>query len=122
VDWLRAQPISELATTAVNVAEIRYGLARLSFGRRRTELENTFANFVTRGFGNRVLAVDAAAASVYGEIAAARERRGRRLGGFHGLIAAVALSHGLPLATRDIDDFADCGLALINPWNGTTGS
>ena len=31
-------------------------------------------------------------------------------------IAATALAHGASLATRDQADFADLGLALINPW------
>jgi predicted nucleic acid-binding protein len=32
------------------------------------------------------------------------------------VIAATALAHGAALATRDVDDFADIGLELINPW------
>jgi predicted nucleic acid-binding protein len=33
------------------------------------------------------------------------------------VIAATALAHGVPLATRDINDFAEIGLELINPWD-----
>ena len=33
------------------------------------------------------------------------------------LIAATALTHRLSLATRNIADFADCGLTLINPFS-----
>lgn len=33
------------------------------------------------------------------------------------VIAAIALAHGAQLATRDINDFAELGLELINPWN-----
>jgi predicted nucleic acid-binding protein len=32
------------------------------------------------------------------------------------LIAATAHAHGLILVTRNIDDFANCGVALVNPW------
>lgn len=35
------------------------------------------------------------------------------------VIAATALAHGACLATSDGADFADLGLALINPWNPT---
>ncbi len=31
-------------------------------------------------------------------------------------IAAVALRNGLTLATRNIRDFKDMGVALVNPW------
>jgi predicted nucleic acid-binding protein len=33
------------------------------------------------------------------------------------VIAATALAHGVPMATRDVDDFAAIGLTLINPWD-----
>ncbi len=33
-----------------------------------------------------------------------------------GLIAGIVRANGLILATRDVRDFADCGLDVINPW------
>ena len=33
-----------------------------------------------------------------------------------GMIAAVARLNGGRLATRNVRDFATCGLDLINPW------
>jgi toxin FitB len=32
------------------------------------------------------------------------------------LIAAIAVSRGSSVATRDIGGFDGCGLQLINPW------
>jgi predicted nucleic acid-binding protein len=118
LDWVNNQPLSELSTTTINVAEIRYGLARLPPGRRRTDLDMRFRAFAARGFANRVFDFDGTAAEVYGELIAARERSGRPLEGFDGLIAAIASSRGLPLATRNVADFADCGVTLICPWQG----
>ena len=116
LDWLRARPLAEIATTAINIAEIRHGLARLPFGGRRRELEMTFNTLASRGFADRVFDFDRAAADVFPDLVVARERAGRRLTGFDGLIAAIARSRGLPIATRNIADFADCGLEVINPW------
>jgi toxin FitB len=121
LEWFRARSLAELATTAINLAEIRHGLARLPFGRRRQELETTFHSLASRGFGDRVFDFDAAAAEVFGDVVVARERAGRRLEGFDGLIAAIANSRGLPVATRNVADFADCGLTVICPWQDTGG-
>ena len=114
--WLRVQPVVELATTTITLAEIRYGLARLRFGRRRRDLETRFNSFVSRGLSDRVLDFDAAAAEAYGDLVVARERLGRPLEGFDGLIAAIAKSRGLGIATRDTQDFANCDVPVVSPW------
>ena len=31
-------------------------------------------------------------------------------------IAATALTHGLTLVTRNMDDFADSGVSIVNPF------
>ena len=32
------------------------------------------------------------------------------------MIAATAKEHGYTVATRNTDDFAGCGVQLVNPW------
>ena len=103
-------------------AAIRYGLGRLAFGRRRRDLETKFNSFASRGFETRVFDFDVPAAEAYGDIVVARERAGRRLEGFDGLIAAIAKSRGLAIATRNIGDFAGCGIELISPWDAALTS
>jgi toxin FitB len=117
LDWFRVRSLLEMATTTINLAEIRHGLARLPFGRRRRELETAFNSLAARGFGDRIFDFDASAADAYGDLAVERKRAGRRLEGFDGLVAAIAKSRGLPIATRNADDFEGCGIAVINPWN-----
>jgi toxin FitB len=116
VHWIDAQPLRQLATTAINIAEVRRGLARLPFGRRRRNLEIKFDGFAMRAFAGRVFDFDTAAANAYGDVVVARERIGRPLEGFDGLIAAIARSRGATIATRNVNDFEECGIAITNPW------
>lgn len=46
MDWLAALPAREFATTTINIAEVRFGLAGLPFGRRRAEREAMFNGFL----------------------------------------------------------------------------
>ncbi len=62
-------------------------------------------------FADRILPVTEAIAIEWGRIAAARPR-----GDADGLIAATALVHDLVLVTRNVADFADTGVAVLNPW------
>lgn len=43
----------------------------------------------------------------------------RTIGTANSLIAATALVHGLTVVTRNIKDFRDVGVALINPFEYT---
>jgi len=62
------------------------------------------------------LNVDRDAAHQYGRILAHRNRIGRPMMTMDALIAAVAVSHGAVLATRDIADFGEIDLDLVDPF------
>ncbi len=117
VDWIHAQPADELCTTAVSVAEIRYGIARLAAGRRQTLLR-TAADEVFAAFAEYVLPFDADAARHYAGVVVERERAGVPISGFDAQIAATCRSHLAALATRNTNDFERLGLDLHNPWIG----
>lgn len=104
-----------MATTAITIAEIRYGLARLPAGRRTDRLQETVEE-VLDAFPRQVLPFDDAAARLYGVIAAARERVGRPIDAFDAQIAAITRSHQARLATRNTKDFEDTGVELLDPW------
>ena len=63
-----------------------------------------------------MLSFDGDAADAYAEIMAARKNAGRRMSQSDAVIAAVARSRGASLATRNVKDFVDCGIEIINPW------
>lgn len=115
IDWLDAHT-SLVMISSVTVAEILFGIRLLPEGRRRADLQTAFELFTSQGVRNRVLEFDHAAAESYSWIAAGRQRSGRRMEAFDAMIAAIARSRGADVATRDVADFADCGLRIINPW------
>ena len=50
------------------------------------------------------------------EIFAHRKNIGRPISVFDCMIAAIAKANGRKLATRNVSDFEQCGLEIINPW------
>jgi hypothetical protein len=116
LEWLASQPVEELCTTAVTKAEILAGIARMPQGRRRRELQDQADGMFREDFDRGILSFDGAAAELYAEIMAARYAMGRVVGELDVEIAAIARLHNAILATRNIPDFEDCGVRLVNPW------
>jgi toxin FitB len=119
VAWLDAQPANELHLCTPVLAELRFGAERLTPGRRRTNLHAAIDRIENTYFRGRILPLDIAASAAYGRVAAIRERMGRRIEQMDALIAAIALAQRAALATRDIRDFSDLGLDLVNPFDVT---
>ena len=115
--WLDDRPTRELFVTAVTEAEVRTGIAFLPEGARRRSLAEAAERAFGGLFAGRVLPFDGAAARVYAEIAAARRAAGRPLCQTDGQIAAIARSRGMTVATRNIRDFSETGIEVIDPWS-----
>ena len=115
-NWLLRQSPGDLFTTSVTEAELLYGIAILPEGKRKRGLA-TAAQRVMALFPGRILPFDSAAAQAFSRLASDRRRIGRPVQDFDAQIAAIALSRGMKLATRDIADFDGLGLDLIDPWS-----
>ena len=115
--WLDGQMASALFVTTVTEAEIRFGIARLPEGSRRDALMSAAEAAFDKFFCDRVLSFDRDAARTYPVIAANRFAIGRPISQFDCQIAAIARSRGASVATRNVADFADTGVAIVNPWD-----
>ena len=116
VDWVDRQPGNEVYLTAVTLAELLYGIARLPEGRRKTTLAGLVEEMVVEDFEHRVVSFDETAAAHYADIAVRRERTGRPISTADAQIAAICRSHDAVLATRNTSDFTDTGIVVVNPW------
>ena len=117
VDWVDCQADIDVFITAITLAELQYGIARLPDGVRRERLAAQVEQMIDEDLDHRVLAFDDTAAAHYGEIAAARERAGRPIGSADAQIAAICRSYDATLATRNVGDFAGTGIRVVDPWS-----
>jgi toxin FitB len=116
VEWVDHQISADVHLTAITVAELLYGVARLAEGQRKTELAQRIEAMLSEDFDHRVVPFDETAAAHYADIVVRRERAGRPISTADAQIAATCRSHGAILATRNIDDFTDTGIAITDPW------
>ncbi len=116
VDWLDRQEQDSLAVTAVTVAELFYGIARLPDGRRKSGLQQAALQMLDEEFADRVLPFDEDAAVHYAALVSQRERAGPPISMADAQIAAICRRHAATLATPNSKDFEGVDIVLANPW------
>ena len=116
--WVSDHPLDDLFFSAVSEAELRYGAAILPVGRRRDTLLFQIEAMLRDAFEDRVLPFDSDAARAYGNIAAARRSAGRPVAHADCQIAAIAAARSMAVATRNVRDFEDTGVEIVDPWAG----
>ncbi|MBU4609756.1 type II toxin-antitoxin system VapC family toxin [Achromobacter sp. GG226] len=114
--WMDAQMIETLYLSAITVAELRFGLAAMPAGKRRTTYLDRLEREVIPAFSGRILPFDLDASRAYAELMGVARAAGDAIGKADGYIAASAAARGYAVATRDTSPFAAARLAVINPW------
>lgn len=115
IAWLSGPESRDAHITAITVGEILSGVGMLQAGRRREQLRQIVERQLD-DLSDRILAYDARAARIFASLRADRRDAGRPLSVEDGMIAAICARENAPLATRNVRDFADLGVALIDPW------
>lgn len=116
VDWL-ASLTGEVAITSVTLAELSAGVRRLSDRQRKDELARRIDTAVEPYRGSRaVLPFDDRAADRYAEVLVTREVVGAPISTADAQIAATCLANDATCATRNVKDFANTGVDLVDPW------
>lgn len=110
-----AEAAGQLHTTAITLAEVEYGIARVPAGRRKDQI-TAAATDVFADFQDLILPFDVRAAHRYASTVAGRETSGHPIATVDAQIAAICAVHKATLATRNTRDFESTGVELVNPW------
>ena len=111
--WAGAVPVEQFFLSVISLLELERGALRIA---RRDETQGRVLRAWIDGqirvrFENRILPIDSAMALRCAALQIPDPRPER-----DALIAATALVHGMTVVTRNVDDFADMGVKLLNPW------
>ncbi|AYF32697.1 VapC toxin family PIN domain ribonuclease [Vreelandella alkaliphila] len=112
--WLNEQSAETLYLSSVTRTELLFGIAALPNGKRKDMLSEVLGG-LTELFRGRILSFDADAAHKYAELAVTARTTGRGFPVPDGYIAAIAVSQGYQVASRDMSPFEAANVAVINP-------
>ena len=116
LEYLQQQPSSQLWTTTISQAEILYGIEIMPCGSKRDLLLSQAEALFLQDFSGKILSFDCGAAKQFSILAGKRRSLGRPISQFDGQIAAIVHASRGTLITRNTQDFEDCQIRLVNPW------
>lgn len=114
VAWFSKRPASSLYLSVLTLGELRKGVEGVADTERRMALLDWLEADLPNFFMGRILTVDAHVADRWGRMVA---QAGRPLPAIDSLLAATAAHHDLSLVTRNVKDFTNLGVEVINPWS-----
>ena len=121
IEWLDGAHESQLYLSVVTIGEITKGIEKLPESPRKSALRNWLTDELLVRFQGRILVIDSAVMLTWGALIATLEMKGRKLPAIDSLVAAIARHGGLVMVTRNVVDFADTGLTILNPWEEGNG-
>jgi len=113
LQWQQQYSIELSWISTLSILEILDGTERV----RKSDpifaqkLDNWYQNILLKAYSGRILSVTQSTCEIKASLSIERT-----LPFADGLIAATAKEHQLTLVTRNVKDFEDLGINLINPW------
>ncbi len=114
-EWLAQSDENLLYLTTITEAELRFGFENMPKGRRKDAFATALEKILL-DFNERILPFNRTATKDYALIRQAQQRAGVQVKEPDRMIAAIAKSAGAAVVTRNIRDFQECGIEVINPW------
>ena len=116
VAWLKEVDEEQIFLSVGSLAEINRGIELMPLGKRRDRLFAWLTGDLPARFAGRLLGIDRRIAEAWGALMARGQKAGISVGTFDALFAATAQVHGFTLVTRNVPDFLNFGVPLLNPW------
>ncbi len=115
IGWMDSADEDRVFLSVISLAEVRYGIERMSGGARRNRLERWLRDELPLRFEGRVLPIDSRVAEAWGRTVSRSEALGRPMDAMGAFLAATAEVHRLTLVTRNVSDFPTLK-SVVNPW------
>jgi predicted nucleic acid-binding protein len=115
LQWLDSQDESKLYLSVLTIGEIRKGITRLESSKKKAELEKWLEKLRTR-FSQRILLLSERTFLVWGKWYGEYEKKGVVRPAFDSLLEATALEHDLIFVTRNVKNFQNSQVTILNPW------
>lgn len=116
VTWIDSIEEEKLYISVITIGEFEKGISKLPSSSKKDRISDWLNEDLLIRFKGRILGLDVNTLIKWGQMVANLENQGRKIPVVDSLITATVLQHDLCLVTRNIQDFQNCGIKILNPW------
>jgi predicted nucleic acid-binding protein len=114
--WFESQSEKTLYLSIITIGEIEKGIYQLIQSKKRLRLETWLFDELVPGFQGRLIGIDRKLMTAWAKMIAELKTKGMVRQSFDSLIEATALHHQLILVTRNVKNFQNSQVTILNPW------
>ena len=115
-NWFEKTPLIELGTCSPVIMELAFGSQLRYLRTGNANLLRSLEKFVTDVIESRIFEFDSNSAMLSAKLRAENTIKGSTRPVFDLIIAAICITNGATLATRNTKDFVGLDVNLINPF------
>lgn len=116
VEFVDSLDPEDVYLSVITIGEIVKGIEKLPKSRRKTDLHNWLNDDLLIRFEGNILALDTDVLIEWGVLTARLESAGKTMPAIDSLIAATVLAKKITLITRNVSDFEETDVEIVNPW------
>jgi toxin FitB len=116
INWIDSILDTHLYLSVITIGEIRKGVEKLPDSKRKTLIRSWLEDQLLIRFHSRIVPIDTDLILTWGQLVGMLEATGKQMAAIDSLIAATALHNRFTLVTRNVEDFKNAGILILNPW------
>jgi predicted nucleic acid-binding protein len=116
VEFVDSLDPDDVYLSVITIGEIAKGIEKLPKSKRKQELHAWLTEDLLVRFDGKIIPLGTDVLLKWGILNARLESVGKMLPAMDSLIAATAVVHDLILITRNVNDFENTGIEIVNPW------
>ena len=114
--WMSTKDEAELYLSVLTLGELQQGISKLVDSKRKLALQRWLDDDVTKRFDNKIISINKDIVDRWGRLRGAGMKQGKNFPVIDSLLAATAITHGMTIVTRNVDDLKATGVTIRNPW------
>lgn len=116
VEYVDGLDPEDVYLSVITIGEIVKGIEKLPSSRRKSGLQAWLDDDLLVRFEGKVVPLDIEVLVEWGRITTHLESAGKTMPAIDSLIAATAQAKKMTLVTRNVSDFEDTDVEIVNPW------